>query len=157
MKKWALLLLLSLLTSSSLFAGYDQSILARLDGWEVQVYTAGAARKEGGQIVTRVYITGPEQNQSASLKLPAEAFGVLWHHLQKLPRQVKKSGASEGPKLSHIVLETDKDELITDARALDLIRLWLDSHRKSWLAPQSPDLQATLRAGYFPPKMGSKS
>jgi hypothetical protein len=140
-----------LLTTLSCFAGGDFSIEARMDGWSFDIDTVGLP-PNGDPAVTRVLISRPGHANEASLELPGVASGILWEHLAKLPKQRKKFEAFKAPKSNYVALVSDHYELITDERAFALLRLWLDSHRAEWRAPESPELQAALRAGFFPPK-----
>lgn len=143
-------LLILLLSTLSCVAGADHSIKARLDGWQIDIDTAGAFQD---LVVTRVFISRPGDAQRASLELPGLAFSVIWEHLAKLPKKRKNFHELESLKKDFVALILYQTDVIADDRALGLMRLWLDSHRAAWIAPDSPELQAALRTGFFPPEL----
>jgi hypothetical protein len=133
------------------FAGTDTSIQARMDGWRFDIDTAGVGAN-GKRVVTRVFISRDGRTQEASLELPDVTMSVLLAHLHKLPTELKKFESFKAPKVDHVVITGDRIQLITDARAFELLRLWLDCHKSLWTAADSPTLQASLRSMPFPPK-----
>ena len=142
--------LVLLVAATSCFAGFDESLDAHLGEWTIRMDTAG---KQDGRVVTRVFAERSGASNEAQLELPDSALFILWTHLRKLPRQPKQLDFKR-PKTDHVILNTDfgRCELLTDERAIALLRLWLDTHRAEWRATDSPELQTALRSTFFPPK-----
>ena len=139
-----------LLSSVTCLAGFDESIDARMGEWRIRTDTAGT---QGGTVVTRVFIERPGASNEAQLELPESAQFILLTHLAKLPKRRFERGAFKPPKTDYVLLEAEHLQLITDDRAFELLRLWLDTHRAEWHAAESPELQTALRSQVFPPKL----
>ncbi len=137
-----------LFSTVTCLAGFDESIDARIGEWRVRTDTAGT---QNGTVVTRVFVERTGASNEAQLELPESAQFILWTHLSKLPKRRFERGAFKAPKTDYVLLEAERLHLITDERAFELLRLWLDSHRAEWRAAESPELQTALRSQFFPP------
>ncbi len=143
-------LLAFLCSTVTCLAGFDESIDARIGEWRVRTDTAGT---QSGTVVTRVFIQRSGASIEAQLELPESAQCILWTHLAKLPKRRFERGTFKPPKADYVLLEAEHLQLVTDERAFELLRLWLDSHRTEWRSADSPELQAALRSQFFPPKL----
>jgi hypothetical protein len=138
-----------LLSSVTCLAGRDQDIGARIGEWLIRTDTAGTP---SGSVVTRVFIERSGASNEAQLELPESAQFIIWTHLAKLPKRRFEYGSFKPPKTDYVALGDEHIHLITDERAFELLRLWLDTHRAEWRAAE-PELQTALRTQFFPPKL----
>lgn len=145
------LIFIWLVLTTACFAGYDYSIEARVDGWEVAIDTAGTDI-DHEKVVTRVFLNNEKSSKKATMELPEDALMILWEHLNAIPKTKQSAGSLPIPKgTDEVVLVSDRLRRIEPSKALPLIRLWLDTNRRHWVAQADPELQEALRGERFPP------
>ena len=143
------LLLFLLLTATRAFAGYDESISARLGEWSVRADTAGTP---SGMVVARIVASHVISTDiEARLEVPEVLFRTLLAHLTKLPKQRIPDGSTKRPKGDFVVFSAEHDSVLTSPTAVALLKLWLDLHRAGWQAPKYPTIQRELQTSAFPP------